>query len=71
MAEKTIGVDGMTCMGCVGALQGKLMSEPGIHRALVSLQDHSATVDYDPDAVSDARLEEIVRETGFEPRAAE
>ncbi len=70
MAKKAFGVDGMTCMGCVGSLQGRLMSEPGIKRANISLADNSAEVEFDDAAVDEARILAIVREVGFEPRDA-
>ncbi len=67
MASKSFGVEGMTCMGCVGSLQGRLMSEPGIKLANISLAENSAEVQYDEAVIDEARILDIVRETGFEP----
>ncbi|HEX7336407.1 MAG TPA: heavy metal translocating P-type ATPase [Gemmatimonadales bacterium] len=60
-----IEVSGMTCAACSGRVQRTLEKTPGVASASVNLMTGSATVDYDPDAVSIDRLLETIRGTGY------
>ncbi len=61
----TVGVDGMTCQGCVRKLTRTLGEDDRIESATVELDPGSATVQgsLDADAVA-----ELVRKAGFTPR---
>ncbi len=59
----------MTCGGCVRSVQKKLEATPGVHKAEVNLQDASATIEYDADAVQADALAAAVRSIGFEASA--
>src|SRR4051812_48074851 len=61
----TIPVSGMHCAGCSSRVQQALESTPGVSAANVNLMTNSATVDFDPSAVSPERLVEAIRETGY------
>ena len=69
-AERTqetirIPVSGMTCAACQARVQRTLQKQPGVADATVNLMMKSATVTYDPEAVSPTRLVEAIRETGY------
>ncbi|MFL5536153.1 MAG: heavy metal translocating P-type ATPase [Gemmatimonadales bacterium] len=61
----TIPVSGMHCAGCSSRVQQALESTPGVNAANVNLMTNSATVDFDPAAVTPQRLIEAIRETGY------
>jgi Cu+-exporting ATPase len=60
-----IPVSGMTCAACQARVQRTLQREPGVSDASVNLMMHTATVTYDPSAVSASRLVEAIRRTGY------
>jgi len=57
-----VGVDGMTCGGCVSRLEGVLRSAPGVDKAVVSLEPGRAVVTGSVDA--DA-VRALVAQAGF------
>ncbi len=61
----TIPVSGMHCAGCSSRVQQALESTPGVSGANVNLMTNSATVDFDPSAVTPQRLVEAIRESGY------
>ena len=61
----TIPVSGMHCAGCSGRVQQALESTPGVSAANVNLMTNSATVDFDPSAVTPERAGRGNRETGY------
>ena len=65
----TIPVSGMHCAGCSSRVQQALESTPGVSGANVNLMTNSATVDFDPSAVTPQRLVEAIRETRLRCRA--
>lgn len=58
-------VSGMTCGGCAKGVQRALASEDGVTACEVNLNAGTATVTYDPDAVSEAELAGVVRGLGY------
>ncbi len=60
-----IPVTGMTCAACQGRVQRTLSKTPGVVDATVNLMMGSATVAYDPAAVSPEALVETIRATGY------
>jgi Cu+-exporting ATPase len=69
----TIEVSGMTCAACSGRVQRALEKTSGVRTANVNLMTGSATVRFDPAAVSVAHLLAVVQESGYGaelPRAA-
>jgi Cu+-exporting ATPase len=62
---RTIPVTGMTCAACSGRVQRTLEKTPGVSAANVNLMTGSATVDFDPAAITVDRLVETIRETGY------
>ncbi|TWT85735.1 copper exporting ATPase [Posidoniimonas polymericola] len=62
---QSIGVDGMTCGGCVAKLERTLRADSDIQQASVTLSPGRAVVE---GPVTAARLAELVRAAGFTPR---
>jgi P-type Cu+ transporter len=58
-------VTGMHCAACQTRVQGALQTMPGVAAAAVNLMTHSATVTYDPAAVTPAAVVDRVRSTGY------
>jgi P-type Cu+ transporter len=66
VAESTdIPVSGMTCAACSARIQRSLERTPGVSSANVNLMTGTATVDYDPQAVTPETLVETIRKTGY------
>ncbi len=66
MQTVTLGISGMTCGGCVSSVSKVLNALDGVAKAEVSLETHSAVVDYDPEKVEVEQLKRSVMEAGFE-----
>ncbi len=60
-----IPVSGMTCAACQSRVQRTLQQEPGVSEAAVNLMMKSATITYDPSAVTPDRLVDAIRSTGY------
>lgn len=63
--KKTIHVEGMMCMHCVGHVEKALRAVPGIKGVTVSLDDKKAVVDVD-ESVSNDALTAAVKDAGYE-----
>ena len=61
----TIPVSGMTCAACGGRVQRVLEQTAGVASANVNLMTGSATVTFDPGAVSPGTLVDAIRSTGY------
>jgi copper chaperone len=66
MTEVTIKVEGMSCGGCVRNVTQVLKALPGVADAVVSLEDASAVVRYDPALVGLAALHQAIENAGFD-----
>ena len=66
MATTTLKINGMTCGGCVAAVQRVLKELDGVERADVSLAKNEATVDYEPSRVTPGDLKSAVEDAGYE-----
>ncbi len=60
-----IPVSGMTCAACQSRVQRTLQKQEGVADASVNLMMKSATVTYDPQAITPDRLVDAIRETGY------
>ena len=60
-----IPVTGMTCAACSARVQRTLEKHAGVEDAAVNLMMKTATVTFDPDAVSLDALVDAIRETGY------
>jgi Cu+-exporting ATPase len=61
----TIPVSGMTCAACQARVQRSLAKQPGVEDASVNLMMQSASVKYDPSAITPEGLVEVIRKTGY------
>lgn len=66
-AEKKVEVtiQGMTCNGCVSAVQNSLHKIQGVKQANVSLETNSATVLFDDKKVNEKKITEAVVKAGY------
>ena len=62
MKTKTLLIDGMSCQHCVMAVR-KVLSKLDIK--IRDVRIGSAEIDYDDEKVSNAQLEETVKEAGY------
>jgi Cu+-exporting ATPase len=60
-----IPVSGMTCAACSARVQRALQKETGVADASVNLMMKTATVQYDPAAVTPDRLVDAIKSTGY------
>lgn len=67
MAQAEIYIDGMDCGGCVRSVTAALVRRPGVTKADVSLEEAKATIDYDPETVTEDELREAVEAAGYVP----
>ena len=61
----SITVSGMTCAACSSRVQRTLQQTPGVRDASVNLMTGTATVAFDPPAVTPGSLVDVIRETGY------
>ncbi len=59
--KKTFTVNGMKCIHCKAKVENALQSLKGVNTVKVNLEEKSAFVDYDENAVSDDDLRKAVR----------
>ena len=64
----TIGVGGMHCAACVGAVERALKKVEGVADARVNLASEKATIEFDPGLVTLERLERAITDAGYEPK---
>ncbi len=64
MERVTIGIEGMSCGGCVLSVEKALSGVRGVTRATVSLADKRAEVE--GDALDAAALRDAVEAAGFD-----
>lgn len=63
MEQTTIAIQGMSCGHCVAAVKGALHRLDGVDVQAVKIG--SATVAYDPAAVSPERIAEAIADEGY------
>ncbi len=66
MTKTVITVDGMSCEHCVNAVTKAVGALPGVSGAAVSLADKTATVEYDPSAVTIEDIKAAIEDQGYE-----
>ena len=66
MEQMLIGIDGMSCQGCVKNVTGVLQALPGVERVEVSLEKKQATVDFDPARVGAPQFRDAIEGAGFD-----
>ena len=66
--KKTVDlkIKGMTCSGCVSAVETSLKKVEGVDKVEVALASNSAVVTFDQEKVKDQDLKGAVKKAGFE-----
>ncbi len=65
MTNLTLKVEGMSCQHCVKTVKEALLSNEGVNKADVNLEDNKAFVEYDSDKVSKDVLIKAVNDSGY------
>ena len=58
-------IEGMNCDACANSIKSLVEREPGVRMASVSFSKRLARVLYDPQAVQEDRLVDVIQEPGF------
>jgi copper chaperone len=69
MEQTTIAIQGMSCGHCVAAVKGALGQLEGVEVQEVKVG--SATVAYDPQAVTPDRITQVIADEGYAAQVAE
>ncbi len=64
--KRSFPVTGMTCASCVAQVEKALQGTVGVQHAEVNLATNMAVVDFAPELVDDARLQQSVRRSGYD-----
>ena len=67
MTQKTIKVEGMSCMHCQLRVKKAVEAVEGVQRADVNLQTKQVTVDFKEGEENLEKVKAAIRETGYEP----
>ncbi len=65
MEKVTIDIAGMRCGACAAGIELMLGKKKGIKNAKVSLNERTATVEYDPAMVTASDLAKAVNDIGY------
>ena len=63
--RKTYSVENISIQTSADSVERRLCSMQGVRTASVSIRDHTMTVEYDPDIISESEILQKVRETGY------
>jgi copper chaperone len=58
-------IEGMNCDACANTIKSLVEKEPGVRMASVSFTERQARVLYDPQAIQDDRLVDVIQRPGF------
>jgi copper chaperone CopZ len=61
----TYKVTGFTCITCAVGLETLLKGQKGVIQVKATYPDGTVRIDYDPDLIADASLQDYIREIGF------
>ncbi|MFC4161052.1 heavy-metal-associated domain-containing protein [Chitinimonas lacunae] len=64
--EHTFQIEGMSCGGCVAAVEQALKSVPGVTTVRVDLGAKSALIEFDPSKTAPPALREAIEAAGYE-----
>ncbi len=65
MKTTVFTIEGMHCDGCAENVEGLVRKQPGVRMVSVSFAERQARVLYDPKAVAEERLVEVIQKPGF------
>jgi copper chaperone CopZ len=58
-------IEGMSCDACADSIKSLVDKDPGVRMASVSFNERVARVLYDPQAVGEDRLVDVIQQPGF------
>lgn len=64
--QTVIGVDGMSCQGCVKNVTGVLQALPGVEKVEVSLEKAQATIVFDASQIGAPQFRDAIEGAGFD-----
>ena len=67
VSHAVFAIEGMRCSACSNAISRALGKLPGVERVCVNVATGRASVDWDPQQVTLARILDVVTATGFKP----
>lgn len=65
MKTTVFNIEGMHCDGCAENVESLVRKQPGVRMVSVSFPERQARVLYDPKAVAEDRLVEVIQKPGF------
>ena len=65
MKTSLFRIEGMNCDACANTIKNLVEKEPGVRMASVSFNEGRARVLYDPQAVQEDRLVDVIQRPGF------
>ena len=66
LIHQTFPVLEMTCAACAVSVESMLGNTPGVSKASVNYANQSATVDYDPAAITPAGMQQVLQGIGYD-----
>lgn len=63
--------DELSCPSCVNNIESNLNQTEGISKAKVHFNTGRIEVEHDPDTISEEKLIEVVRQSGYEARISQ
>lgn len=63
---KSLGVNGMTCVGCEVTLEGALSDIEGVLKVKASAATDSATIEYDKSKTDEKTISKAIQELGYQ-----
>jgi copper chaperone len=69
MERVQLGVEGMTCGGCVKSIQNALHAREGVSSATADLDAKRVTIEFDPAVIQHDGLVAAIQDAGFEVAA--
>ena len=65
--QKTINVQGMSCDHCKMTVENAVRALSGVSQADVDLKAGNVSVSFDIDQVSEDKIKQTIRESGYQP----
>lgn len=60
-----VGVEGMTCQGCVSSIETAIAAVDGVVEQKVNLEANSASITFDPSRTDAEKLAKVIGDAGY------
>jgi copper chaperone CopZ len=67
IVKKSIGVNGMTCVGCEVTLEGNISKIEGVVNVKASHTDKEAVIEFDSTKTDIVTITKVIKESGYKP----